>query len=72
MTFDLSVPNVGHLDRALRGIAGTLLVAWAALGGPAWAWLGLLPLATAVMRFCPVYALLGLHTCEPPGPGPKL
>ena len=36
--------NVGGIDKILRIGAGVGLVAWAALGGPAWAWIGVVPL----------------------------
>ena len=55
--------NVGGIDRVLRIAAGLGLVAWAAVGGPVWAWIGIVPLATGAVGFCPVYPLLGLNTC---------
>lgn len=56
--------NVGGIDRILRIVVGLGLVAWAALfGGPVWAWIGVVPLATGAIGFCPVYPLLGLSTC---------
>lgn len=56
--------NVGGLDRALRlivGLGAISLVFW----GPQtpWGWLGLVPLATALLGWCPPYALFGLSTC---------
>ncbi len=58
--------NVGNIDRILRVIAGIALLAWAALGGPIWAWIGVVPLATGVMKFCPAYYLFGIRTCQAP------
>lgn len=56
--------NVGGIDKILRIIAGIALVVWAAaLGGPVWAWIGLVPLATGLFGFCPLYPLLGINTC---------
>lgn len=55
--------NVGGIDRILRIVAGIALIAWAILGGPLWAWIGVVPLATGLIRFCPLYPLLGLSTC---------
>lgn len=56
--------NEGSLDRILRVVAGLALIAWAALfGGPVWAWIGLLPLATGAVGMCPLYAMLGINTC---------
>jgi hypothetical protein len=55
--------NVGMIDRALRAIAGLALIGWALSGGPVWAWIGIVPLLTAAVGFCPAYTLLGLSTC---------
>ena len=56
--------NVGGIDRVLRIAAGLGLVGWAAMGGPVWAWIGVVPLATALIGFCPVYPLLGITTTK--------
>ena len=56
--------NVGGIDRILRILVGLGLVAWAALlGGPVWAWIGIVPLATGAIGFCPLYPILGMNTC---------
>lgn len=56
--------NVGGIDRILRILVGLGLVAWAALlGGPVWAWIGIVPLATGAIGTCPAYSLLGMNTC---------
>jgi hypothetical protein len=56
--------NVGNIDRILRIVIGLGLIAWAAvLGGPVWAWIGVVPLATGLLKFCPAYTLLGMNTC---------
>ena len=68
MKFDPKTPNVGNVDRAIRAIVGALLVIWALAGGPVWAWVGVVPLATAIFRFCPAYTLFGYSTCAPSGP----
>jgi hypothetical protein len=56
--------NVGGLDRVLRVAVGLLLII-AALAGwiGAWGWIGVLPLATGLLRTCPAYSLLGVNTC---------
>lgn len=56
--------NVGGIDRVLRIVAGVALIAWALLGGPVWAWIGVVPLATGALGWCPVYLPLGLSTCK--------
>lgn len=44
--------NVGGIDRPLRIVVGLALVAWALFGGPVWAWIGVVPLATGLIGFC--------------------
>ena len=57
-------PNVGTIDRTLRIIGGLALIALAALGKVGWwGYIGIVPLATGLLRFCPAYTLLGLRTC---------
>ncbi|WP_018078118.1 YgaP family membrane protein [Thiobacillus denitrificans] len=55
--------NVGNIDRIIRILVGIALIAWALMGGPVWAWIGVLPLATGLFRFCPAYRLLGINSC---------
>ncbi|MBT9590939.1 MAG: DUF2892 domain-containing protein [Thiobacillus sp.] len=55
--------NVGTLDRVVRVVAGIALIAWALMGGPVWAWIGVLPLATGLFKTCPAYSLLGINSC---------
>ena len=56
--------NVGGIDKVLRVVVGVALIVWAAaLGGPVWAWIGVVPLATGLMGWCPAYTLLGIKTC---------
>lgn len=57
-------PNVGTVDKWLRVALGVALIVWAATGGPAWAWLGVVPLLTGLFGFCPLYRLLGISTCR--------
>lgn len=55
--------NVGGIDKILRIVVGLALVAWAVLGGPVWAWIGVVPLGTGLIGFCPIYPILGMSTC---------
>lgn len=57
--------NCGKIDRGLRIVAGAGLIGWALMGGPIWAWIGVLPIATGLIGFCPAYPLLGISTCKP-------
>jgi hypothetical protein len=57
--------NVGGIDKILRIVVGLALIAWVLLaGGPLWAWIGVIPLATGLFNFCPAYAMLGIKTCK--------
>ena len=56
--------NVGGPDKMLRIVAGIALIAWAVFGGPVWAWIGIVPLATGLLGWCPAYTLLGMNTCS--------
>ncbi|KAI5916715.1 DUF2892 domain-containing protein [Thauera sp. 2A1] len=55
--------NVGGMDKIVRILAGIALIAWALMGGPVWAWIGVVPLATGLMGWCPAYTLFGMNTC---------
>lgn len=55
--------NVGGADKILRIVAGIALLAWAVFGGPVWAWIGIVPLATGLIGWCPAYTMLGMNTC---------
>ncbi len=59
--------NVGTTDRALRIVAGLLLVLLSVLNviGP-WGWAGLIVVATGVFRYCGLYGVLGLSSCSLP------
>lgn len=51
--------NVGGIDRIVRIVAGLGLVAATAMGAlPVWGWIGVVPLATGAIGFCPIYPLL--------------
>lgn len=55
--------NVGGIDRIMRIVLGAGLVAATALGMlPVWGWIGIVPLATGLVGFCPLYPMLGFST----------
>jgi hypothetical protein len=57
--------NVGTIDRALRVIVGLALIGLTLTGHiGVWGWIGVVPLATGIFRFCPAYTLLGASTCK--------
>ncbi|UWQ49181.1 DUF2892 domain-containing protein [Leisingera caerulea] len=56
--------NEGTLDRALRIILGLILLSLVFIGPQTlWGLIGLVPLATGLMGYCPLYQILGLSTC---------
>lgn len=56
--------NVGGIDRLARIVVGLALIALATTGTVgAWACRGVVPLVTGLVRFCPLYTLMGLSTC---------
>ena len=56
--------NVGGIDRILRIVVGLVLITLAATGSVgAWGWIGVVPLLTGLIRWCPAYPLLGMSTC---------
>ncbi len=57
-------PNVGGIDRMARVVLGLVLIGLAATGTiGVWGWLGVVPLATAAIGWCPPYAMFGWSTC---------
>jgi hypothetical protein len=56
--------NVGSIDRALRVLIGLALII-ASLTGTIglWGYIGIVPLLTAIVGYCPAYSLIGMSTC---------
>lgn len=55
--------NMGNVDRVIRIVVGVVLVALVFMGPQTpWGWIGLTPLATALIGWCPAYTLLGIKT----------
>jgi hypothetical protein len=64
MEMQIMNANVGSVDRIVRIVAGLALIGAALMGViGAWGWIGVVPLATGVFRFCPAYLPFGLNTC---------
>jgi Protein of unknown function (DUF2892) len=59
--------NVGGLDRIVRIVAGLILIALAVNGViGVWGVIGVVPLATGLFRFCPLYSIIGIRNCPMP------
>ncbi|MDR5899564.1 DUF2892 domain-containing protein [Halomonas vilamensis] len=57
--------NVGGIDKIARIVVGALLILLALIGTiGAWGWIGVVPLATGLFNFCPLYSLIGVNTCK--------
>jgi Protein of unknown function (DUF2892) len=57
--------NEGQIDRMLRIIAGLALLYLAITGQyTPWTWIGVVPLLTGLIGWCPAYSLLGINTCK--------
>ena len=56
--------NEGTVDRALRIVAGLVLIGLAATGKVSvWGYIGIVPLLTGAVGLCPLYTVLGINTC---------
>jgi len=56
--------NEGNLDRGLRIAAGLALIGMAATGVIGmWGYIGVVPLLTGAIGYCPLYSMLGMNTC---------
>lgn len=60
--------NMGSADRAIRAVVGVILLTLVFVGPQtAWGWIGIIPIATALMGNCPAYSLIGIKTCKKQG-----
>lgn len=58
------VKNEGSTDRIIRVIIGLALLSLTVIGPQSpWGLIGLIPLITGLVGFCPLYKLFGLNTC---------
>lgn len=60
--------NVGGVDRILRIVAGLALLSLVFLldgSNRWWGLVGLVPLGTGLLRWCPAYLPFGIKTCRP-------
>ena len=57
--------NIGQVERIVRIVFGAGVLSLAFVGPrSAWAYLGILPLLTGLVGWCPPYALLGINTAR--------
>ncbi len=56
--------NIGTTERVIRAIVGICLISLVFVGPQTvWGWIGVVPLGTAIIGWCPPYAMLGINTC---------
>ncbi len=56
--------NESNFDRILRVVLGLVLISLVFVGPQsAWGWVGLVPLITGLVGWCPLYSVLGINTC---------
>ncbi len=55
--------NVGGIDRILRIALGLIMIVVGAITSTPWLYLGVIPLATGLFKFCGAYKIFGLNTC---------
>jgi hypothetical protein len=57
--------NEGTIDRAARVLLGAVLLVLAFRGQyTPWTWIGVVPLLTGLIGWCPLYSVLGIKTCK--------
>ena len=61
---EIIMQNVGTIDRIGRVTVGLTLISLVFFGPQTpWGWIGVIPLATALIGWCPLYPILGINTC---------
>lgn len=56
--------NMGSIDRVIRALVGVALIVWGVLAQNWWGAIGIIPLFTATIGWCPVYLPFGLNSCK--------
>lgn len=56
--------NVGGIDRILRLVVGLALIGWGVAAQNMWGLIGIIPLATAAIGWCPTYLPFGFSSCK--------
>ncbi len=57
--------NEHNIERIIRVVLGLVLISLVFIGPQSvWGWVGIVPLATGLVGFCPLYKVLGINTCK--------
>lgn len=54
--------NIGKIDRIIRVVIGVLVIVWGLMNNSWLGAIGLIPLVTALVGWCPLYAIFGINT----------
>ncbi len=57
--------NIGYLDSILRVFGGALIVAFGLYFNSYWGFIGLIPVVSGAVSFCPIYKILNTTTISP-------
>lgn len=61
--------NVGNIDKTIRIVLGVIIIVLGIINSSLWGAVGIIPLVTGLISWCPLYPILGINTCkkdEPP------
>lgn len=58
------IKNVNKIDMTIRIILGIAIAVWGIMESSWWGLLAVIPLATGIINWCPIYAALGISTCK--------
>jgi len=56
--------NIGSIDRVIRALVGIGLIIWGVTAQNWWGAIGVIPLFTAAIGWCPAYLPFGISTCK--------
>jgi len=56
--------NVGKTDRLIRLVLGLVLLGIGIMSGSYWGAIGLVPIVTALLNWCPAYSIFGISSCK--------
>lgn len=58
------IQNVGKIDKIIRIVLGIVILVIGYMNHSWWGLIGLIPLGTALLGYCPLYPLVGINTCS--------
>lgn len=56
--------NVGSADKIVRLVIGIAIIAWGIFAQSWWGLVGIIPLFTATINWCPLYLPFGISSCK--------